>query len=294
MLDELRRLTASIADAEARRTQIINRLRREHAASWDEIGKACGMTRQGATRRWSRTLHAASFGSAADAYHRGRPPYPRSAVEWSVPRPARRVLDLGAGTGKLTQSLIEAGLDVVAVEPSAEMRDQLAAVAPKAAIFEGTAERIPLPDADVDAIVAAQAWHWVDPARAIPEAARVLRPGGTLSLIWNIRDHTEEWVAHLDTILHQHSRQEIDTNPVIGTPFAGLERTEIRWRHTLSRQALLDMIASRSYVIVLSEPERRDLLAGVEDLLDTHPATRGRDEITMPYVTHGTRAHLQH
>ncbi|MEV0897154.1 methyltransferase domain-containing protein [Actinoplanes sp. NPDC049802] len=294
MLEELRRLTESIAEMEVRRTRIISRLRREHAASWDEIGRACGMTRQGATRRWSRTLHAGSFGSAVGAYHRGRPPYPRSAVEWAVPRTARRVLDLGAGTGKLTELLVEAGLDVVAVEPSAEMRDQLAAVAPRAAIFEGTAEHIPLPGADVDAIVVAQAWHWVDPAQAVPEAARVLRPGGTLSLLWNVRDHTEEWVALLDGILHQHTRQEIDTNPVIGTPFAAPERTEIRWRHTLTRQALLDMVASRSYVIVLSEPERRDLLAAVEDLLGTHPALRGRDEITMPYVTRCTRAHLPH
>jgi SAM-dependent methyltransferase len=288
-LTELRGLTESLSEMEARRTRIVGLLRREHAASWEEIGEACGMTRQGATRRWSRTLHAASFGGAADAYHRGRPPYPASAVEWAVPRQARRVLDLGAGTGKFTRPLLEAGLDVVAVEPSAEMRDHLAAVAARAKIFEGTAERIPLPDGAVDAVVVAQAWHWVDPARAVPEVARVLRPGGTLSLVWNVRDHSEPWVELLDGVLRRHTRQEIDTAPEVGAPFGGPERTEIRWRHTLTRQDLLDMVASRSYVIVLPEAERRELLGDVADLLDRHGMT---DEISMAYVTRCTRVAL--
>ncbi|MDI6105671.1 methyltransferase domain-containing protein [Actinoplanes sp. NEAU-A12] len=285
-LDELRTLTAAISEAEGRRTQIVNRLRREHAASWEEIGQACGMTRQGATRRWSKTLHAGSFGGAADAYHRGRPPYPASAVEWAVPRRARRVLDLGAGTGKFTRLLLEAGLDVVAVEPSAPMRDHLAAVAGKAKIFEGTAESIPLPDDAVDAVVVAQAWHWVDPVRAVPEVARVLRPGGTLSLVWNVRDHSEPWVDLLDGVLRRHTRQEIDTAPEVGGPFGSPERTEIRWRHTLRRQELLDMVASRSYVIVLPDKERRDLLDSVVELLDQQGMG---DEISMPYVTRCTR-----
>jgi nitronate monooxygenase len=286
----LRRLSEAITEIEARRTRIINQLRREHRASWDEIGQACGMTRQGATRRWSRKLHAASFGSAVEAYQRGRPPYPSSAVEWAVPRNARRVLDLGAGTGKFTQLLVDARLDVVAVEPSPQMRDQLAAAVPRAAVYEGSAERIPLPDSSVDAVVVAQAWHWVDPDLAIPEVARVLRPGGTLSLIWNIRDHTEPWVALLDNILDQHTRQEMDTRPALGAPFEQVEHTEIRWRHSLGRSELLDLVASRSYVIVLPEEQRRELLGSVEELLDSHPDLRQREEISLPYVTQCTRA----
>jgi SAM-dependent methyltransferase len=288
----LRRVSEAITGLEARRTQLINQLRRERRASWDEIGRACGMTRQGATRRWSRTLHAASFGAAAEAYQRGRPPYPLSAVEWAVPRQARRVLDLGAGTGKFTQLLVDARLDVVAVEPSPQMRDQLAAAVPRAAVYDGSAERIPLPDASVDAVVVAQAWHWVDPHLAVPEVARVLRPGGTLSLIWNVRDHTEPWVALLDTILHQHTRQELDTEPTLGEPFDQLERTEIRWRHSLGRGELLDMVASRSYVIVLPERQRRDLLGSVDELLDTHPDLKGQERLSLPYVTRCTRARL--
>jgi SAM-dependent methyltransferase len=166
----------------------------------------------------------------------------------------------------------------------------LAAVVPQAAVFEGSAERIPLPDASVDAVVVAQAWHWTDPRLAIPEVARVLRPHGTLSLIWNIRDHSEPWVALLDNILHQHTRQEIDTEPELGETFDHLERTEIRWRHSLRRSELLDMVASRSYVIVLPERQRQELLGSVNELLDEHPDLKGREELDLPYVTRCTRA----
>nr|GID90494.1 putative methyltransferase [Actinoplanes derwentensis] len=282
-LGELRRLTGGIREWEAERNRIVGRLRAERAASWDEIGQACGMTRQGATRRWSKSVHAASFGSAAGAYHRGRPTYPVSAVQWVVPRAARRVLDLGAGTGKFTELLVGAGLEVVAVEPSAQMRAQIAV---GAEILAGTGEQVPLPDASVDAVVCAQAWHWVDPVRAVPEVARVLRPGGTVSLVWNVRDHEEPWVARLDDVLHRHTRQEIDTAPVLGVPFGPAERTEIRWRHTLSRRDLLDMVSSRSYVIVLPEPERREILDDVTELLDRQGFG---DRIVMPYVTRCSR-----
>jgi SAM-dependent methyltransferase len=237
-----------------------------------------------------REAHAASFGAAAEAYERGRPSYPVPAVDWVVPGGARRVLDLGAGTGKFTRLLVDAGLDVVAVEPSGPMRDRLAAAVPQAAVLDGSAERIPLPDADVDAVVMAQAWHWVDPERAVPEVARVLRPGGTLGLVWNNRDRSEPWVAELDTILRQPDRHRIDTEPDLGAPFERLERTEIRWRHRLGRAELLDMVASRSYIIVLPEPRRRELLGQVVELLDTHPDLTGRDELVLPYVTRCTRA----
>jgi tRNA/tmRNA/rRNA uracil-C5-methylase (TrmA/RlmC/RlmD family) len=138
-LDGLRRLTAAIAAMETSRTTVIGELRRGPSASWEEIGAACGMTRQGATRRWSRLVHAASFGAAADSYQRGRPAYPQSVVEWLIPRRARSVLDLGAGTGKLTGPLVAAGLKVTAVEPSPGMREQLAAAVPGAAILAGAA-----------------------------------------------------------------------------------------------------------------------------------------------------------
>lgn len=291
-LDGLARLTAAIAAMETRRAEIIGELRRAPSASWEEIGAACGMTRQGATRRWSRLAQASSFGSAADQYQRGRPEYPRSAVEWLVPRRARRVLDLGAGTGKLTRALVAAGLKVTAVEPSREMRERLAAAVPGALVLAGTAERIPLADSSVDAVVVAHAWHWFDPALALPEIARVLVPGGTLSLAWNMRDETEPWAAALGAIMHQRSRQAIDASPEIGAPFGPPERMEVRWRQPMTRQEVIDLVASRSYVITMPDEERAQVLAEVSELLDGDPAPGGSDEIEMPYVTRCTRVRL--
>jgi SAM-dependent methyltransferase len=237
-----------------------------------------------------RRQHASSFGAAAQEYRRGRPTYPLAALQWLVPASARTVLDLGAGTGKFTELLVTAGFDVVAVEPSAGMREQLADVVPAAAVHDGTAERIPLPDASADAAVMAQAWHWVDPELAVPEIGRVLRPGGTFGLVWNVRDDNEPWVAELDGLLHHHSRQEMDTAPALGEPFEQVERAEFGWVHTMSRSALFDMVASRSYVIVLPGPERAELLGNVAELLDSHPDLAEHDEIRLPYVARCTRA----
>ena len=229
---------------------------------------------------------ASSFGAAADAYERGRPPYPAEAIDWLLPRDARRVLDLGAGTGKLTRQLHERRLDVVAVEPSAGMRDQLARTLPDVALLEGTAESIPLPDDSVDAVLVAQAWHWVDPVRALPEVARVLTPGGRLGLVWNIRDEREDWVAQLGRAMHRHGEEaDGDPAPAVGRPFAPLQRHDVEWGYHLSRAALVDLVASRSYVITLPEPQRTALLADVRELVNAHPALAGAGEIVVPYVT---------
>lgn len=230
--------------------------------------------------------HGRSFGAAADAYERGRPPYPDAALDWLLPAGARRVLDLGAGTGKLTRQLRERGLDVVAVEPLPEMRAQLRRVLPGVPVHAGTAEEIPLPDRGVDAVLVAQAWHWVDPARAVPEVARVLRPGGRLGLVWNDRDEREGWVARLGRILHGHGASGDGSEPVVGAPFGPVERRIIGWEHRLSPDALLDMVASRSYVITLPEAERAGLLAEVRLLV------AGRDELTLPYLTRCYRSAL--
>jgi SAM-dependent methyltransferase len=292
-LDGLARVTTVLTALEAERAELIGQLRSQRLASWDEIGQACGMTRQGASRRWSQLAQATSFGDAAAAYQRGRPPYPASAVDWLVPADAHRVLDLGAGTGKLTQLLVERGLEVTAVEPLAEMREQLLAAVPKAAVMDGSAEKIPATDGSVDALVVAQAWHWFDASAVLQEAARVLVPGGTLGLVWNVRDLSEPWVAELDRVLHQHGPQVMDTKPELRAPFEQVERLEVRWDHQLTRAELLDLVASRSYVITLPASERAELLNQVAELLDSHLDLRGRKHLTMPYLTRCTRARLQ-
>ena len=240
-----------------------------------------------------RTAQAYSFGTAAVTYERGRPSYPDQAVDWALPPGARRVLDLGAGTGKLTRALHERRLDVIAVEPSAGMRGQLASVLPAIPLLGWTAEQIPLADDAIDAVLLAQAWHWVDKRRAVPEVARVLRPGGQLGLLWNERDERIGWVAELSRIIHtaDHFDNE-STAPVVGPPFGPVERFDVEWQRRLGRAEFLDMVASRSYVLVLPPDRRALLLAHVEHLLDTHPDLAGAAEITLPYVTRCSRARL--
>ncbi|WP_341998320.1 class I SAM-dependent methyltransferase [Microbacterium sp. LWH7-1.2] len=147
----------------------------------------------------SREEMSLSFGAAAGAYESGRPGYPREAVDWMLPpvrEPGRalRVADVGAGTGKLTRTIVEAGAEVVAIDPDADMLAALREHVHGVPTFVGTAERMPLPDASVDAVLLGQAWHWVDPVAASAEVGRVLRQRGVLGLVWNTRDGSDPWV----------------------------------------------------------------------------------------------------
>ncbi|MDT0459265.1 methyltransferase domain-containing protein [Streptomyces sp. DSM 41527] len=231
---------------------------------------------------------AGSFGTAADAYERGRPPYPREAVAWLVPEDARTVVDLGAGTGKLTRALRAPGREVVAVEPSVGMREQFSQVLPDVRVLEGTGESIPLPESSVDTLVCAQAWHWVAPERAVPEAVRVLRPGGRLGLVWNSRDVSVPWVAELDRILRDCAAAPTEDRQVdcVGVPFGPVERQNFRWNHPMTAGEVMDMVASRSYVITLEPATREELLGRVHALLDS------QRPMEMPYVTECYRAEL--
>lgn len=237
-----------------------------------------------------------SFGLQAAAYERGRPSYPPEAIDWLLPPGARDVLDLGAGTGKLTARLVERGLQVVAVDPIAEMLEVLAAALPDTPALLGSAEQIPLPDDSVDAVLVAQAWHWFDPQRAIPELMRVLRPGGQLGLVWNTRDERPGWAKELGAIIGREDSCEvievINAGVGLPAPFGDIESHQIEWTNYLTPQALIDLVASRSYCITSPDAARTKTLDQVRHLLATHPALAGSTGIAMPYVTVCVRSQL--
>ncbi|MGV0625514.1 class I SAM-dependent methyltransferase [Mycolicibacter minnesotensis] len=247
------------------------------------------MSQSGQGRR-DRSL---SFGSQAAAYERGRPSYPPEAIDWLLPAGARDVLDLGAGTGKLTARLVERGLDVVAVDPIAEMLEVLATALPDTPALLGSAEQIPLPDNSVDAVLVAQAWNWFDAGRAIPELIRVLRPGGRLGLVWNTRDDRLGWVKQLGAIIgSEDARGVIDAGVSLPEPFGPIENHQVEWTNYLTPQALIDLVASRSYCITSPDAVRTRTLEQVRNLLATHPALAGASGLAMPYVTVCMRATL--
>ncbi|MFV8053506.1 class I SAM-dependent methyltransferase [Mycobacterium sp. 48b] len=232
-----------------------------------------------------------SFGSEAAAYERGRPSYPPEAIDWLLPEGAHDVLDLGAGTGKLTTRLVERGLDVIAVDPIPEMLELLSNSLPDTPALLGTAEEIPLADNSVDAVLVAQAWHWFDPQRAVKEVSRVLRPGGRLGLVWNTRDERLGWVKDLGRIIgpeHDPFTSEV----TLAEPFGEIERHQVEWTSYLTPQALIDLVASRSYCITSPERVRTRTLEQVRELLATHPALANSSGLALPYVTVGIRATL--
>lgn len=254
---------------------------------------------QGGAVETPDTSRALSFGSGAAGYAAVRPTYPGEAVDWlleglagSFGERRLRVADVGAGAGALTARLAERGLEVVAVDPDPKMLAQLHVDVPGVPTFVGSGEDLPLPDASVDLVVLAQAWHWVDPERASVEVGRVLAPGGRLGLLWNRRDETEPWVAALGDLLAPapHMAQCAEA-PRVGAPLVDAERlTTGRWTHDLSPEDVVGLAASRSYVLAAEPAERQRVLDEVRHLLAGHPDTAGRESIPVPYTTTCWRA----
>lgn len=236
-----------------------------------------------------------SFGSQAAAYERGRPSYPPAAIDWLLSpgagNPVRDVLDLGAGTGKLTSRLVERGLQVVAVDPIPELLDVLRSALPDTPAMLGTAEQIPLPDNSVDAVLVAQAWHWFDPERAAAEVARVLRPGGRLGLLWNVRDSRLGWVREFGRIVGLE-HDWVGATVELPAPFTDVQSHQVEWTNYMTPQALIDYVASRSYCITSPADVRTRTLDDVRKLLSTHPALANSSGIALPYITVCVRAIL--
>jgi SAM-dependent methyltransferase len=243
--------------------------------------------------RDERLVRAASFGAVAEAYERARPGYPDDAVRWLAGDRPCDVLDLGAGTGKLTRSLVELGHRVTAVEPLGEMLEQLRRAVPGATALHGSAETIPVADGSADVVTCAQAFHWFDHAAALAEIARVLRRGGRLALVWNTRDDAQEWVAELtDTVI---GRSEFRAGGVDATTghidasglYDPVERASFSHVQLLGRSDLVELVLSRSQCAVLPEDERRPVLEHVRALFDAHACD---GVLAMPYVAECFRA----
>jgi len=257
---------------------------------------------QRGTRRLPDPVLARSFGSEANRYHQLRPSYPAAAVELvlaglgrprdeaspaglpqdgipqgGAPAPDRggrvpRILDVGAGTGKLTDSLINRQAEVVAVEPDPQMLAVLAARLPQVRALAGSAERIPLADGSVDAIVAGQAFHWFTRPDADLEFARVLRPGGVVGLLWNLPDQSVEWVPKL---YRATRRPELpgweEFGQLDGRLFTGVERASVPSVHLLpGPDGLCDLARTWSWVIARSPAEHDAIDQRLRILISQH------------------------
>jgi SAM-dependent methyltransferase len=236
-----------------------------------------------------RQARARSFGSVAADYAALRPSYPADALAFVLGERPRRVLDLGAGTGLLTEVVRGAGHTVVAVDPSPEMLAQLSARLPDVETHVGSAESLPVADGSVDAVVAGQAAHWFDPAPAAAELRRVLRPGGVVGLVWNFRDSRVPWVGALDALVTQQNQDRADDESAVDELArllpADVDRFESSLTQTATPEQVVAGIGTRSYAAVM-DPERRTAFLGrVRELLDAHPDTRGRDVLELPHRT---------
>ncbi|MBN3767755.1 class I SAM-dependent methyltransferase [Burkholderia sp. Ac-20365] len=251
----------------------------------------------------SHVHHAATEGytKGANTYVKGRPDYPPELAGWLkgdlALAPGKTAVDLGAGTGKFTPRLIETGAHVIAVEPVAQMREKITAALPQVDAREGTAQRLPLDDASVDAVLCAQSFHWFATREALAEIRRVLKPGGHLGLVWNVRDARVPWVAQLDAIVNAregdapryHSGAWRNVFPAEG--FGALEELHLPHGHTGPvEDVVVTRVHSTSFIQALPPEEWAQVEREVRALIASEPALASHDTVTVPYVTYAYRA----
>ena len=225
--------------------------------------------------------------TVAAAYDRGRPAYPLEAAAWLAGETPRQVLELGAGTGKLTRALVELGHDVHATEPDEAMLDVLRASLPLVRASRTSAEEIPLADQSVDVVVAGEALDLVDLERALPEINRVLRPGGHLAVVWNVPDTRVPWVRRLGALLGDEDTANPEALEETGL-FGWVEDATFRHRHQIDRATVQDLALSRPHIAALPEAEREAKVQQVLAFYDDYG--RGMDGMVLPLVARCSRA----
>lgn len=239
---------------------------------------------------------AAGYKTAAETYVKGRPDYPPQVSQWLSETLGldryQTVIDLGAGTGKFTGRLVATGAQVIAVEPVAQMLEKLSEDWPQVLAVSGTATDLPLPDACVDVVVCAQAFHWFASAEALTEIARVLKPGGKLGLIWNLRDTQVSWVPKLDAIVnalegdtpryYTGAWRKAFPHPVFGA----LQLQQFHHGHTGSPEdVIVNRVRSTSFIAALPDAQRAKVDEQVRALIASEPQLRNKDVVTVPYET---------
>jgi SAM-dependent methyltransferase len=247
-----------------------------------------------------------SFGAVAGEYDRLRSGPSDESLDWLLPADATDVLEIGAGTGILTRLLAARVEHVTAVEPDERMRAVLSNSGVRADIRAGHGEELPVDSSSYDVVIAASAWHWVEEARAVPEAARVLRAGGRLALTWNGVDRSIDWMrslwaggidlspdekAAIDR--RRRSRHVVDLEAGGPSPFLAPESRLFRWTRRMARGDVIDMAATYSAVITMDEDARRRHLESMRQYLEAQPALAGQEFIDVPmrsYCWRGAKA----
>ncbi|MFZ0699944.1 MAG: class I SAM-dependent methyltransferase [Thermoplasmata archaeon] len=258
-------------------------------------------------RRTHRAVRG--FDRSAGTYERGRPDYPAEVIEHLARAlhlgPGQTIVELGSGTGKFTRALRPLGAAIVPVEPTRGMREEFARQVPDLSVLDGTAEAIPVPDGFADAVLVAQAFHWFRTRAALREIARVLRPGGGLGLVWNMRDERVPWMREFTRILEEYDwgvprTRQRRWRPVFergGIPFGPLQRRTFHHVQQADVPGVVARALSVSVIAVQSTAEQRKVALRIRELLASDPMTRGRPLIDVPYRTEvywcrrtGTRA----
>lgn len=249
-------------------------------------------------------VRSTSFGRVAERYETFRPGPPTDAVRWLFPEAGGTVVDLGAGTGALSRLLVGVAREVVAVEPDPDMRQVLAAAVPGIVVLDGRGEAIPVADGVADGVVASSSWHWVDPVAGLSEAARVLRPGGLMAVMWTGPDPDGGFMRQAQSALAQGGGDQVlrgtvagDFTPEIltleipdGLPFRAPEHQRFTWLLPLTADELIGLLGTLSWIIVMEEDDRQRLFDTARRLLRDLLGVEGTVTVDVDFVCEAYRA----